>query len=464
MTNRQQDDPGGIKPNNRHQMERTKLTDWKKLAKNKKQSTDGATGEKRQKTSSNGAVRPGPKPWKKVNETAELPMMTSNTTSGTKLDTMPGEIPLGVGGNAFEGRVIDGGRLSGFPGSMDAPPHSPPHHDNRMFKIGLGVFGAIALILGSMLSVFYIQKKRKDEQLKRRKHRQTKSPPQFPPEYPQYPAMHGPPGPIGGMGYDPQMQQYAQQQQMPYPAQFQPQYAYQPQFEQFQNYSPAEQYYNQQAYEQNYYNMCQDYILQQRQMQMEQALPMEYSNQVNPEIIMGENGYKTVMQYVDAIGENLKTPKSKRQKNVVDGASTPHPIITRRAPSMKSLAQSEVSCWTEYEVENEKECDDQKSLDGSDVDSNMDQSEPPKDDAQSQKSDSAYGSRGSIQSPNRYRLKGQMASSQILESEHDSERDDMDSEHGDNVNVELSEIVQNQPDQLGKKTVSINIDENVSVA
>lgn len=166
-------------------------------------------------------------------------MVTSNTTSGTQLDTMPGEIPLGVSGNAFEGRVIDGGRLSGFPGSME-PPQSPPHHDNRMFKIGLGVFGAIALILGSMLSVFYIQKKRKDEQLKRRKHRQTKSPPQFPPEYPQYPPMH-PPGPIGGMGYDPQMQQYAQQQQMPYPAQFQPQYAYQPQFEQFQNYSPAEQ-------------------------------------------------------------------------------------------------------------------------------------------------------------------------------------------------------------------------------
>lgn len=57
-----------------------------------------------------------------------------------------------------------------------------------------------------------------------------------------------------------------------------------------------------------------------------------------------------------------------------------------------------------------------------------------------------------------------MASSQILESEHDSERDDIDSEHGDNVDDELPELGQNQPDQLGKKTVSINIDENVSVA
>ena len=95
---------------------------------------------------------------------------------------------------------------------------------------------------------------------------------------------------------------------------------------------------------------------------------------------------------------------------------------------MKSLAQSEgmdcnlisyfyfleqfnaihstVSCWTDYEVENEKDGEDQKSLDGSERGSNVDQSDPPKDDAQSQKSDSAYGSRGSIQSPNRYRLKG----------------------------------------------------------
>ena len=126
----------------------------------------------------------------------------------------------------FGGGVIDGGRLSGFGGDLNGPPPPP---DNRMFKIGLGVFGAIALILGSMLSVFYIQKKKKDEQLKRRKHRQTKSP-QYPPQPPQYPQMGFP---------DPQMAQY--QQQMPFPAQFQPQYAYQPQFDQFQNYSPAEQ-------------------------------------------------------------------------------------------------------------------------------------------------------------------------------------------------------------------------------
>lgn len=146
--------------------------------------------------------------------------------------------------------------------------------------------------------------------------------------------------------------------------------------------------------------------------------------------------------------------QTKRQ-NKVDGNSTPHPIITRRAPSMKSLAQSEVSCWTEYEVENEKE-DDQKSLDQSDVGSNLDQSEPPKDEVQSQKSDSAYGSRGSIQSPDRYRLKGQTASSQMLESEH-SDDHEMDTENENEVEIDRAE------NSLGKKTVSINVEETVSV-
>lgn len=438
MTNRQLD-PGGeeesppkVQIKNGHQMERTKLTDWKKLAKSKK---TGETTEKRQKTSSNGAVRPGPKPWKKPEETTDLPLSNSTFESDEQMTPLKPH---------FGGGVIDGGRLSGFGGDLNGPPQPP---DNRMFKIGLGVFGAIALILGSMLSVFYIQKKKKDEQLKRRKHRQTKSP-QYPPPQPP----HGGQYPHGvQMGFpDSQMAQF--QQQMPFPAQFQPQYAYQPQFDQFQNYSPAEQYYNQQAYEHNYYNMCQDYILQQRQMQMDAQ--MEYNAQVNPETIMGENGYKKVMQYVDAIGENLKTPKTKRQ-NKVDGNSTPHPIITRRAPSMKSLAQSEVSCWTEYEVENEKE-DDQKSLDQSDVGSNLDQSEPQKDDVQSQKSDSAYGSRGSIQSPDRYRLKGQMASSQMLESEH-SDDHEIDTENENEVEIDRAE------NSLGKKTVSINVEETVSV-
>ena len=61
--------------------------------------------------------------------------------------------------------------------------------------------------------------------------------------------------------------------------------------------------------------MCQDYILQQRQMQMEAQ--MEFNAQVNPEAIMGENGYNKVMQYVDQIGENLKTPKVSYMTDIV---------------------------------------------------------------------------------------------------------------------------------------------------
>ena len=63
---------------------------------------------------------------------------------------------------------------------------------------------------------------------------------------------------------------------------------------------------------------------------------------------------------------------------------------------MKSLAQSEASCWTEDL--SDKEDDDKKSLDRSEM--CCGQSENDKNDGASQKSDSAYGSRGSIQSPN----------------------------------------------------------------
>ena len=70
---------------------------------------------------------------------------------------------------------------------------------------------------------------------------------------------------------------------------------------------------------------------------------------------------------------------------------------------MKSLAQSEISCWTEYEVENEVDKSVKSDLDQSDLEAPAEHHQ--KDDNASTKSDSAYGSRGSIQSPNR-RLKG----------------------------------------------------------
>ena len=44
---------------------------------------------------------------------------------------------------------------------------------------------------------------------------------------------------------------------------------------------------------------------------------MEFNAQVNPEAIMGENGYNKVMQYVDQIGENLKTPKVSYMTDIV---------------------------------------------------------------------------------------------------------------------------------------------------
>ena len=48
------EEPPKVQIKNGHHMERTKLTDWKKLAKSKKA---GETTEKRQKTSSNGQFK-----------------------------------------------------------------------------------------------------------------------------------------------------------------------------------------------------------------------------------------------------------------------------------------------------------------------------------------------------------------------------------------------------------------------
>merc|ERR550519_355411 len=110
------------------------------------------------------------------------------------------------------------------------------------------------------------------------------------------------------------------------------------------------------------------------------------SNQMNQPVYN-----QAVMDYVEKIGDNLKTPKAKNRVKDGNPQGTPHPIITRRG-SMKSLAQSEASCWTEDLSDKE---DDKKSLDRSEI--CCGQSENDKNDGASQKSDSAYGSRGSIQ-------------------------------------------------------------------
>ena len=162
-------------------------------------------------------MRPGPKPWKSL----DMPSLPNNETDESA------EIELERPN--FGGGVIDGGRLPGFGPELnhfDRPGLESNYEnrsDNRMFKIGLGVFGAIALITSVMLSIFYIQKKKKDEQLKRRKSRQK-----APTVYTEYP-------PPGAQMYDPQFGHYPNPQiQNP---QFQAQFAYQPQF----GYSPAEQ-------------------------------------------------------------------------------------------------------------------------------------------------------------------------------------------------------------------------------
>ena len=67
------------------------------------------------------------------------------------------------------------------------------------------------------------------------------------------------------------------------------------------HYLITQKYYEQQAYDQNYYNMCQDYIQKQRQLQ--------YETHNGP--AMGQPGYSAVMDYVDKIVDNLKTPKVK---------------------------------------------------------------------------------------------------------------------------------------------------------
>ncbi len=103
---------------------------------------------------------------------------------------------------------------------------------------------------------------------------------------------------------------------------------------------------------------------------------------------MSEIAFDPVLNYVETIGEGLKTPK-RRPKQRKDGSSTPHPIITRRA-SFKSV-RSEVSAWTEDEGElgRKSPCERGETRRGSEE---LEGERTPK-------GDSAYGSRGSIQSP-----------------------------------------------------------------
>lgn len=356
--------------NSEPQLERTVLTNWKKKSQMMKNS-----GEKNHPSgpTSHGAVRPPPEAWNRnSNSSRDIPFMTHHEN----LDY-----------DSYGGHYVNGNSGVG---------------DVKMLKIGLGVFGGIALILGTMLSFFYIQKKNKDDKLKRQrtKNHSPRGPSPhgnvpyghgfhgtYPANYPGNYEAHGydhqlPPGPYEGIPQAPFPPQYPYDGHNPYNPYHLDEYAQVP-----PQYMTPDQYYEQQNYDQNYYNMCQDYINRQRQMQME-------SNQMNQPVYN-----QAVMDYVEKIGDNLKTPKAKNRVKDGNPQGTPHPIITRRG-SMKSLAQSEMSCWTEDNLSDKCDSDkcDEKSLDRSEI--CCDQSEGDKNDGTSQKSDSAYGSRGSIQSPN----------------------------------------------------------------
>lgn len=305
-------------------------------------------------------------------------------------------------------------------------PSPPPSRNIQMLKIGLGVLGGIALLLGSLASILYISKKRRREkkQTRNRKNRSDRPPPDGQSPHNQYPHPH-PMHPGGGGGlpipqcsgeysqYPPNgwqnaltpygVQNYAPNNysQLPY-GQIPNAAYYGMQYDPYGgHYQIAPGFYPQMA---GYGEMGQNPYGQ---------YPGQYPANVEyPESQGGvsEVGFDPVLNYVETLGDELKTPKRK-PKQRKDGSSTPHPIITRRA-SCKSF-KSEVSVWTEDEetaskAESTYVTQENVSLKGSHSGKEETKSEKCKLDGDSTKSspqlsqtnDSAYGSRGSIQSPN----------------------------------------------------------------
>jgi len=267
----------------------------------------------------------------------------------------------------------------------------PPEFSTvRNLKLALGAIGGIAILLGCVCSLLYIsrQKRRQQARAQKRSPANNKFPgsnqppnalnPAYPPHYfnpshlyPQTQAQgplgapHGipewsqvPPQLNGGSAFAGMQVQYDLAQQYPE--------AYLEHFRQQGLYDP---YYAVEYYQQFY------------QQHQQQAYPESQAE-------MSEIAFDPVLNYVETIGEGLKTPK-RRPKQRKDGSSTPHPIITRRA-SFKSV-RSEVSAWTEDEGElgRKSPCERGEMRRGSEE---LEGERTPK-------GDSAYGSRGSIQSP-----------------------------------------------------------------
>jgi len=297
-------------------------------------------------------------------------------------------------------------------------PEPGPSRNVRMLKIGLGVLGGIALLLGSLASILYISKKRRKRRRGQNKNRaKSRSPSGMPPAPPHPQHMQYPNRPMNGEysqyppnGWQNSLHPYGAQManysQLPYPGQvpFHP-YQYQEQL----HYQMAQGF-----YPMNYHEMAHAAYLQ----SAEAGYCNGNGNGQYPESQgdVSEVGFDPVLNYVETLGDELKTPK-RRPKQRKEGSSTPHPIITRRA-SCKSL-KSEVSAWTEDEdtaSKAESTYVSQENLSLKVSGSNSGKEEGPvcncdsgctheKDSTKSspqlsQTNDSAYGSRGSIQSPN----------------------------------------------------------------
>lgn len=265
----------------------------------------------------------------------------------------------------------------------------PPEFSTvRNLKMALGAIGGIAILLGCVCSLLYIsrQKRRQRARMQKRPPPNQNMPGPYPPPNalnPSYPPHYFNPSHIypqqhlqGAAGLPPGVPEWSQGPPPPNAAFG----GMQAQYDLAQQYPEAYlEHFRQQGLYDPYY--AGEYYQQFYQQHQQQAYPESQAD-------MSEIAFDPVLNYVETIGEGLKTPK-RRPKQRKDGSSTPHPIITRRA-SFKSV-RSEVSAWTEDEGElgRDSPCDRAEMRRGSEE---LEGDRTPK-------GDSAYGSRGSIQSP-----------------------------------------------------------------
>jgi len=264
---------------------------------------------------------------------------------------------------------------------------TPEFSTVRNLKMALGAIGGIAILLGCVCSLLYIsrQKRRQRARLQKRPPANSQFPGSDPPPnainsaYPPHyfnPAHLYPQAqPQGPPGVPPGVQDWNQG-----PPPQAGGAAFAAQYDLAQQYPEAYlEHFRQQGLYDPYY--AGEYYQQFYQQHQQQAYPESQAG-------MSEIAFDPVLNYVETIGEGLKTPK-RRPKQRKDGSSTPHPIITRRA-SFKSV-RSEVSAWTEDEGElgRDSPCERNEMRRGSEE---LEGDRTPK-------GDSAYGSRGSIQSP-----------------------------------------------------------------